>query len=66
MRYFGFTLIPVCILYSKLLKKAYPKTSLGGKQKKTLLGALAEWLLKLDKRLPMPFGVSLILRGARH
>ena len=67
MRYFGFTLVPICLLYSRLLRRPYPKTSLGDARGKTVLGFVAGKLLDLDRRLAlMPFGISLVLHGKKR
>lgn len=65
IRYFGFTLIPACILYSKLLRRPYPKTSLGSAEQKTFLGVITKIVLTIDRLLPFPAGISLILYGHR-
>lgn len=64
MRYFGWTLIPICVLFSKILRRPYPISSVGGSRaplRKLLLNAL----LYLDTRAPLPLGTSLILFGRR-
>ncbi|KKS96851.1 hypothetical protein A3B05_01095 [Candidatus Giovannonibacteria bacterium RIFCSPLOWO2_01_FULL_43_160] len=63
IRYFGFTLIPVCILFSKILRRSYPVAAFG--EARTARAAVLKILLALDKNLPMPFGTSLILFGRR-
>jgi len=65
IRYFGFTLIPVCCLYSKLLRKAYPLAKAGAAGKRSLGGLVLRSLLRVDRYLPMPFGTSLLLMGRR-
>ncbi len=59
IRYFGWTLIPVCLLWSKILRRPYPLAAAG--KKRTLLGTLLSFLLWLDTRSPLPFGTSLLL-----
>jgi SAM-dependent methyltransferase len=59
VRYFGFTLIPVCSLYSKILRQHYPVTWSGdSSRRRPLFG-----LLRVDRHLPLPLGTSLILKG---
>jgi len=58
-RYFGFTLIPVCILFSKILKRAYPISSHGQ-------GILLKFLLRMEKIIAAPLGTSLMLFGRKH
>lgn len=65
IRYFGFSLIPVCYLYSKLLRKPYPVAQAGNSSKNPVVAMTLKSLLRLDRNLPMPFGTSLILKGAR-
>ena len=65
VRYFGFTLIPVCYLYSKLLRKPYPVAGSGDAKKNPLTAGVLRTLLRVDAALPVPFGTSLILKGTR-
>jgi 2-polyprenyl-3-methyl-5-hydroxy-6-metoxy-1,4-benzoquinol methylase len=65
VRYFGFTLIPLCCLYSKVLRKQYPVGRPGGSSRFSVLLGLARVLLQVDRRLPLPLGTSLILKGTR-
>lgn len=65
MRYFGFSLIPLCLAFSKILRRPYPVSQTCGGSEKSLLGGALRGLLWLDRRLPMPLGTSLILKGTR-
>lgn len=60
IKYFGFTLIPICILYSKLLKKPYPVSPAGSGNTGRLRQTVLRLLLACDRHIPMPFGTSLI------
>jgi 2-polyprenyl-3-methyl-5-hydroxy-6-metoxy-1,4-benzoquinol methylase len=67
LRHFGFSLIPVCFLFSKLLRRPYPipkEKPAGGRSLGTrVLG----WTLQADRRLPMmPVGTSLLLKATRN
>jgi SAM-dependent methyltransferase len=64
IRYFGFTLIPICYLYSRMLRRPYPvrESSTGG----GLTSGILKGLLRLEKRCSMPLGTSLLLWGARE
>jgi SAM-dependent methyltransferase len=64
-RYFGFTLIPVCCLYSQLMRKPYPVGKAGVSGNQSLVGRILKSLLQLDRYLPMPFGTSVLLMGRR-
>lgn len=64
VRYFGWTLIPVCVLWSKLLRRPYPIAETGG-SKKTIVGRILNALLFLDTHSVLPFGTSLILFGRK-
>jgi SAM-dependent methyltransferase len=66
VRYFGFTLIPVCYMYSKLLRKPYPVAESGDSTQNPLRTAALRTLLYLDKLVPMPLGTSLIMKGTRR
>jgi SAM-dependent methyltransferase len=62
VRHFGFSLIPVCYLYSRWLRRSYPVAPPAG-----LAGVVRELLLRgllcCDRWLPMPVGTSLLLEG---
>lgn len=64
MRYFGWTLIPICVLFSKILRRPYPISSVGGSDA-SLRNLLLNALLHLDTRVPLPLGTSLILFGRK-
>lgn len=59
LRYFGFSLIPVCLWYSKILRRPYPVAAAG--EAGTLRAVLLKALLALDCTVPLPLGTSLIL-----
>jgi 2-polyprenyl-3-methyl-5-hydroxy-6-metoxy-1,4-benzoquinol methylase len=63
IRYFGFSLIPVCLLYSKLLRRAYPVAEAGDATKNPRLSAALRFVLSTEGRLPLPVGTSLICAG---
>lgn len=65
MRYFGFSLIPLCLAFSKVLRRPYPVAQTCGESRRSVLGGALRGLLWLDRRLPMPLGTSLILKGTR-
>lgn len=63
IRYFGFTLIPVCYLYSKVWRRPYPVADSGDSAKNPIVAAMLGALLQLDKLVPMPVGTSIIMKG---
>ncbi len=63
LRYFGMSLIPVCYLYSKWLRKPYPVGASGDTEGNPIVARALRLLLRLDRLLPMPFGTSLILKA---
>jgi 2-polyprenyl-3-methyl-5-hydroxy-6-metoxy-1,4-benzoquinol methylase len=63
LRYFGFSLIPVAYLYSKLLKKPYPVGESGDSKKNPVVSMTLRSMLGVDRMLPLPFGTSLILKA---
>jgi hypothetical protein len=65
LRYFGFSLVPVCVVYSKWLRKPYPVGASGDSAKHPLVAFTLRSMLRLDRLLPMPFGTSLILKATR-
>jgi SAM-dependent methyltransferase len=64
IRYFGFTLVPICYLYSRVLRRPYPvrESSAGG----GLTTRVLKSLLRAEKRVSTPFGTSLLLWGTRE
>jgi SAM-dependent methyltransferase len=66
LRYFGFTLIPVCLLYSKFLRTDYPVAQTGDFRKSPFKAIALRALLGLDRLVPMPFGTSLVMIGNRR
>ena len=66
LRHFGCSLIPVCVLFSKLLRRPYPLPQ----QRPAAPGALGtrmlNWMLQADRRLPLPLGISLLLKCTRN
>jgi 2-polyprenyl-3-methyl-5-hydroxy-6-metoxy-1,4-benzoquinol methylase len=65
MRYFGFTLVPACLLYSKWLRRSYPVAAAGDRQRSPLRSLVLRNLMRLDSFVPAPFGVSLLMRGVK-
>lgn len=65
LRYFGFTLIPICYLYSKVWRKPYPIVSsskgFSSLVRKLILGLM----LTFDRFITMPLGTSLIFWGKK-
>ncbi len=66
LRSFGFSLIPICFLYSRLLRKPYPI----GSSTKSILSSLKTYILRImlafDTHVHMPLGTSLICRCRRR
>lgn len=65
LRYFGWTLVPVCLLWSKLLRRPYPSSAFG-ESRRSPIRIVLRLALSLDKVLPMPFGTSLIFVGRKR
>jgi 2-polyprenyl-3-methyl-5-hydroxy-6-metoxy-1,4-benzoquinol methylase len=63
LRYFGFTLIPVCLLYSRILRRPYPVAETGDTGKNPAAAGALRTLLRLDAAVPAPAGTSLLLEG---
>lgn len=66
LRYFGFTLVPVCLMYSRWLRRPYPVTESGDPKQRPLRSLALRSLMKLDKLVPMPFGISVLLKGVKR
>ena len=65
IRYFGFTLVPVCYLYSRLLRRPYPVAETGDSERNPFISGALRALLALDRRLKAPFGTSVIMNAVR-
>lgn len=63
IRYFGFSLVPICYLYSKLLRRPYPIDQCGDTNQNPFVSRILRTMLRIDRLLPMPFGTSLILKA---
>ncbi len=66
LRHFGFSLLPVCFLYSKLLRRPYPMPSEKPAGGRSLRTRVLHWTLQADRRLPVPVGTSLLLKATRN
>lgn len=64
MRYFGFALIPVCLVFSCWLQRPYPVAESGDKKKNPLTRWILKTVLGIDSALPMPLGTSLLFLGS--
>jgi 2-polyprenyl-3-methyl-5-hydroxy-6-metoxy-1,4-benzoquinol methylase len=65
MRYFGFTLVPVCYLYSKRLRRPYPVAESSDPRRRPVRSFILRCLMKMDRCLPMPLGTSLLMKGVK-
>jgi SAM-dependent methyltransferase len=65
LRYFGFTLVPVCLVWSKWLRRPYPVAESGDRKRSPIRSLALRSLMKLDRCVRMPFGVSLLLQGIK-
>ncbi|QJW95078.1 class I SAM-dependent methyltransferase [Frigoriglobus tundricola] len=63
LRYFGGTLIPVCLAYSKWLRKPYPLAKVGGGT--SLVSRVLNTMLAAERRVPLPLGTSVLLCAER-
>jgi 2-polyprenyl-3-methyl-5-hydroxy-6-metoxy-1,4-benzoquinol methylase len=64
LRYFGFTLIPICLAYSKLMRKSYPIAGVGsGKQ--SLVSRVLRGLLAIERHVHLPLGTSVLVSAER-
>ena len=65
MRYFGFTLVPVCYMYSRLLRKPYPVAESCDRSKRPFRARALRTLMWLDRWIRPGFGISLLLKGVK-
>jgi SAM-dependent methyltransferase len=66
VRYFGFSLLPVCLAYSKLLRRPYPVAQSGDAGRRPLTARLLKGLLHLDRKLPAPLGTSVLMKARKQ
>ena len=57
MRSFGFTLVPVCYVYSKLLRKSYPVAESCDSSKRPFRALALRSLMWLDRWVRPGFGI---------
>jgi SAM-dependent methyltransferase len=64
LRYYGFGLIPVALLFSRLLKRPYPTARVGmASRTSTLKGKIVRGFFELEKHVRPPMGTSLLMMG---
>jgi SAM-dependent methyltransferase len=63
VRSFGFFLVPVALLFSRILRRTYPVAQAGARtrQRTSPLGLVLRALLALERRVAFPVGTSLLL-----
>lgn len=65
IRYFGFFLIPIAFLVSKLLRKSYPVAESGDSKNNPIVNKILEFFLKIEQLTLFPAGTSLLFIGRR-
>lgn len=63
VRYFGFFLIPVAFLISKIIRKNYPVAQSGDKEKNPIISKVLDAVLDIEKSNSFPLGTSLLFWG---
>jgi 2-polyprenyl-3-methyl-5-hydroxy-6-metoxy-1,4-benzoquinol methylase len=63
LRYFGGTLIPVCLAFSKWLRRPYPVAKVGGQ--KSLVSRVLDGMLAAERSVALPLGTSVLLCAER-
>ncbi len=63
IRYFGFFLIPVAFLISKIVKKNYPMAEAGDKKRNPFIPRILDIILGIEKSGSFPLGTSLLFWG---
>jgi 2-polyprenyl-3-methyl-5-hydroxy-6-metoxy-1,4-benzoquinol methylase len=63
MRYFGLSLIPVTLAFSKLMRRPYPT---GAAQGPSLVGKMFAVVCRVEGQVPLPLGTSLICEATRR
>jgi len=65
LNYFGFGFIPVCIWYSKILKKPYPVAASKNKTA-VITGQALRFMLFFERQLIFPLGTSLVCLAEKN
>lgn len=71
IRYFGFFLIPVALLFSRILKKSYPVQDMGlpqgsGPGGLRILSRILKAILQFERQIPFPLGTSLLVMATKR
>jgi SAM-dependent methyltransferase len=66
MRYFGFSLIPVALVLSRLLRRSYPVKAVGTEfEKPSLVGRILRMVFAMERVVRPPVGTSLLYLGRK-
>jgi len=65
LRYFGFFMIPVALLMSKIIKKSYPVASSGDANKSPLVSRVLKVIFWIEKKCEFVLGTSLLFLGKK-
>lgn len=63
VRYFGVCLIPVCLWYSRWMRRPYPVAESGDTEARPLTAPILRAVLAAERRMRPPVGTSLILKA---
>jgi 2-polyprenyl-3-methyl-5-hydroxy-6-metoxy-1,4-benzoquinol methylase len=63
LRYFGFSFLPVTLVFSRLLKRPYPTSAAG--EATSMVGRAFDRLCLVEERVAMPLGTSLLCDAVR-
>jgi 2-polyprenyl-3-methyl-5-hydroxy-6-metoxy-1,4-benzoquinol methylase len=65
-RYYGISLIPAALVFSRWMRQPYPAGKVGSiKEKNALIGSVLSLLFSIEKKISPPMGTSLLLMGTR-
>jgi SAM-dependent methyltransferase len=65
LRYFGFCLVPVSLLFSRWLRRPLPFQEAVDPGRRPVSAWLLRMLFGIEQRLPLPLGVSVLLKAVR-
>ncbi len=66
IRYFGFFLVPVALLTSRILRMPYPNVAEGKSWIARVVDRVVALILEVEKKLSPPLGTSLLVVGVNH
>jgi SAM-dependent methyltransferase len=65
IRYFGFFLVPVAFMMSKVIRKSYPVAESADKKHNPIVNAILHFIFRVEKKFSFPLGTGIIFCGIK-